>query len=662
MTCHSPAQSVDNCARSLIFGVLTVATTLIFTPAIAWAHAGHEHEFKEASGGDNTSIAVDEKTAQRLGITIATARSQPLDIGLKSTGKIEPLPDRQAEVTAPVKGKILSLLVEPGVRVRQGQPLATMTSSELADLRITAQEKRAEALAGFQQAQVELKLAQENYDRYRQIAQAEIEQAKSSLQAAQAQYERDRALVNNRSVVKVAQNNYQRQLAIARTEIEQAQIEVQIAQDRYRQDRQLVASGALPRRQMLESQAKLAAAQTQLAKANNSPEVIKAATELQQAEVDLPIRAQQESASKLAEAQAALTRALTQKEAIAAEAQLKRARSNLTAARTKLALSDRSYQIRLQQLGTKANSQGIVTISAPISGTVADREATLGQSVQDSGAKLMTIVNDGEVLATANIYEKDLNRVRMGQKVYVRVASIPDRLFTGTISRVGAVVGESRVVPVQARLDNSGSLLKPGMFAELELVTDRTSQSVVAIPSTAVVEANGRKLVYVENGNKFQGVDVSLGRTTGDLVEVKTGLFAGDRIVTQRGNLLYAQSLRQVNTTTPEHPQANGKSTLDRPQIPLWGWIGVGGGMVTATGAVLWGWRRQINRGELATVEDRFDEQSSPTTMTGILEESETEKFLLTPQLTPDRAEVMDDGDLEATEPSQRSYPLESAK
>jgi len=48
--------------------------------------------------------------------------------------------------------------------------------------------------------------------------------------------------------------------------------------------------------------------------------------------------------------------------------------------------------------------------------------------------------------------------------------------------------------------------------------------------------------------------------------------------------------------------------------------------------------------------------------MTGILEESETEKFLLTPQLTPDPAEVIDDGDLEATEPSQRSYPLESAK
>ncbi len=156
-----------------------------------------------------------------------------------------------------------------------------------------------------------------------------------------------------------------------------------------------------------------------------------------------------------------------------------------------------------------------------IGGTIADRTATIGQSFQDSGAKLMSIVNDSEVLATANIYEQDLNRVRVGQKVYVRVSSMPTRLFTGTISRLGAVVGESRVVPVQARLDNVAKLLKPGMFAELEVVTDRTSQAVVAIPSTAVVEANGKQMVYVESGNKFQGVDVTLGRATGDLVEVK---------------------------------------------------------------------------------------------------------------------------------------------
>ncbi len=69
---------------------------------------------------------------------------------------------------------------------------------------------------------------------------------------------------------------------------------------------------------------------------------------------------------------------------------------------------------------------------------------------------------------------------------------------------------------------------------------------LLAIPSSAVVDANGKKLVYVQNGDAFQPVEVTLGQTSGDMVEVKTGLFEGDLAVTQRAPQLYAQSLRGV--------------------------------------------------------------------------------------------------------------------
>jgi cobalt-zinc-cadmium efflux system membrane fusion protein len=55
-------------------------------------------------------------------------------------------------------------------------------------------------------------------------------------------------------------------------------------------------------------------------------------------------------------------------------------------------------------------------------------------------------------------------------------------------------------------------------------------------------------LVYIQNGNAFQPVEVKLGQTSGDLVEVKSGLFEGDKIVTQRAPQLYAQSLRGGST------------------------------------------------------------------------------------------------------------------
>jgi membrane fusion protein, heavy metal efflux system len=501
--------------------------------------------------------------------------------------------------------------VQPGAALKQGQPVATMTSAELADLRVSAQEKRAEAVAGLQQAQVDLQLARENYRQYAQIATAEIDRARSQLAAAQAQYRRDRSLVSGGAIVKVARTNYHRQMQISQSEIDRVKVEVAVAQERYNQDKQLVANGALSRRTMLESQSQLAAAKSQLAKANSRPEVLQAETEVRKAEVELPVRQQQESAGKLAEAQAAVTRAATQKDVIAAEAQLKRALAAVTAAQVKLRLSDRAYQLRLQQLGTEADSQGLVTIVAPIDGTIADRSATIGQSFEDSGAKLMTIVNDLQVLATANIYEKDLAKVRVGQQVNVRVVSLPGRLFSGTISRIGTAVGEGRVVPVRAILDNTARLLKPGMFAELELLTDRTSQSVIAIPTSAIVEANGRKLAYVQSGDTFQSVALEIGHITGDLAEVKTGLFTGDRVVTQRGNLLYAQSLRSGNQTTPAvaTPDPSSKPASDRQlTMPLWGWlVGAGGGGLLLTTMVWWMAKRQRDRHQLALPVDRTD-------------------------------------------------------
>jgi cobalt-zinc-cadmium efflux system membrane fusion protein len=79
----------------------------------------------------------------------------------------------------------------------------------------------------------------------------------------------------------------------------------------------------------------------------------------------------------------------------------------------------------------------LVTVTAPISGTVVTREVTLGQAFEDAGGKLMTIVNDSQVFATANIYEKDLDKVKTGQRAIAKVASLPNRTFSGQIAVIG---------------------------------------------------------------------------------------------------------------------------------------------------------------------------------------------------------------------------------
>ena len=592
--CSQSIAIISSCSVSLL------SLILLTSPAAVLAHAGHGDEFHQS--GETTeipaAISVDAETSKRIGIKVEPVKSQRLSVGIKTTGQIETLPNQKVEVRAPVSGTVVELLVKPGDKVSKSQAIAVLSSAELGQLRVESLSKRAEAEGNLQQAQADSKLAQENYDRQLQISAAEIAQAKTQLTAVTQQYEQEQKLVNNRSVVKVAKENYQRQVEISQAEIARAETELTVAKEQFDRDKELVASGAIARRAMLESQAHFAEAQAAVAKAKSRPEVIKAETEIKQAQVDLPMRQLRDSQGKVAEAKALLTKALSRREVLEAEAQLKRTKAALEVAQSRIRLSSSAYQARLQQLGTVANEKGLVTVVAPIAGTIADREITPGESVNSAEKPLMSILNDSSVFATANIYEKDLNRVKEGQELTVKIASLPDRTFRGKISLIGSTVeGESRAVPVKALLDNSEGILKPGMFAELEILTEKTAANILAIPVSAVVEANGKQLVYVKNGNAFQAVEVELGQTSGDLVEIKSGLFEGDLIVSQRAPQLYAQSLRGGNkpSKTEETPKAKETNFNSFP-VPLW--AGIGGGMAIASltfaAGAFWGNRRKL--------------------------------------------------------------------
>ena len=586
------------------FSGILLSFSLFIDPVAVLAHAGHGNEFHE-SGGDAAqipaAISVDAETSKRIGIKVEPVKAQRLAVGIKTTGQIEALPNQKVEVTAPVAGKVVELLVKPGDKVSKGQSVAVLSSSELGQLRVESLSKRAEAEADLQQAEGDLKLARENYDRQLEISAAEIAQAQTQLAAVTKQYQQEQELVNKRSVVQAAKENYQRQVEIAQAEIARAETELTVAKEQFDRDKELVAAGAIARRAMLESQAHFAEAKSAVAKAKSRPEVIQAQTQIKQAEVDLPMRELRDSQGRVAEAKAQLTRALSRREVLAAENQLKRGKTAVEVAQSRIRLADAAYQARLQQLGTVANEKGLVTVVAPISGTVAAREITPGESV-NAEKPLMSLLNDSRVFATANIYEKDLNQVKQGQEVRVKVANLPDRTFNGKITFIGSSVeGETRVVPVKAELDNINGELKPGLFAELEILTDKTATNILAIPSAAVVDVSGKKTVYVKNGDAFQAAEVEIGQTSGDLVEIKRGLFEGDLIVTQRAPQLYAQSLRGGNkdSKTEENKQVTPKekeASFNSLPVPLW--AGIGGGIaiasLTFTAGAFWGNRRKL--------------------------------------------------------------------
>jgi cobalt-zinc-cadmium efflux system membrane fusion protein len=196
----------------------------------------------------------------------------------------------------------------------------------------------------------------------------------------------------------------------------------------------------------------------------------------------------------------------------------------------------------IDALSKKTNvGASVFPLTSPISGVVVERNATLGATV-DTDANVFKIIDLSSVWIDANVFEKDLERVRNGQYVKVTVPSFPDATFTGRVIYIASVVDpDTRTVRVRTEVPNPDGRLKPDMFANVEIVTaaHRTS---ISVPLSAVLDDGGKSVVFVADGNEYKKREVALGLKSEDRVEIVTGLNAGDRVVTKGNYLLMEQS------------------------------------------------------------------------------------------------------------------------
>ncbi len=267
------------------------------------------------------------------------------------------------------------------------------------------------------------------------------------------------------------------------------------------------------------------------------------------------------------------------------------AQADLEFARAQVKLSASLLTSRLAQLGqrgVRAKADGSVAVVSPIAGIISDQQVTEGEAVEP-GKSLYQVINLSQVWATAQVYEQDLSKVHAGQTVEVIVSAYPKRVFRGRIVSVDPVLDpDTRTLGVRAVLANADGVLKPGMFATLRVVTGNRTQAVSVIPRSALLDVDGEKIVYVQNGEAFVPTEVQLGQTNGDLVEVKDGVFPGDLVVTQRVFQLRSQALKSSGglendpseQSPPEKPAAKAKNS--GTGLPWW-LLGIGG-VLLATG------------------------------------------------------------------------------
>jgi Cu(I)/Ag(I) efflux system membrane fusion protein/cobalt-zinc-cadmium efflux system membrane fusion protein len=226
---------------------------------------------------------------------------------------------------------------------------------------------------------------------------------------------------------------------------------------------------------------------------------------------------------------------------------LRQAESLLRSTRDRLAYWDISED-QIRSLEGRGNVQRRLTVRSPVDGVVTEvmEEALEGMFVRP-GMNVYKIADLSSLWAHADIYESDLPWVREGQPVTVSFRFDPDRSFRGAILFLYPEVSrETRTLKICVEVPNEQKRLRAGMYADV-VIHGPPLRHAILIPNAAVLRSGERELVFVDLGHgRFEPREVELGiRGEGDVVQVLTGLDAGESVVTQAQFMLDSESRMQ---------------------------------------------------------------------------------------------------------------------
>jgi cobalt-zinc-cadmium efflux system membrane fusion protein len=179
---------------------------------------------------------------------------------------------------------------------------------------------------------------------------------------------------------------------------------------------------------------------------------------------------------------------------------------------------------------------GIVSVYAPVAGTITDQQITSQSAVQAySAPNPFTISDLSFVWVICDVYENDLAGVRLGDAAEITLNAYPGRLFSGRVSNIGTILDPAiRTAKVRIEVRNPG-IMRLGMFARATF-RGQTTEMHTIVPASAVLHMHDRDFVYVPApGNRFRRVEVVIGDLLPDnlgLQEINSGLAPGQQVVT----------------------------------------------------------------------------------------------------------------------------------
>jgi cobalt-zinc-cadmium efflux system membrane fusion protein len=224
---------------------------------------------------------------------------------------------------------------------------------------------------------------------------------------------------------------------------------------------------------------------------------------------------------------------------ISAEQDMLQAQKDL--AEAEIAVQAAADRLRAIGAGVSTQSRDLARfeLRAPLDGLITEKHLTAGEAVKED-ANLFQIADLSSVWAEISLYPKNLNQIRLGQKVTVKAAEL-NMETSANVSYIGALVGEqTRTAKARVTLANGDGRWRPGLFVTIE-VAEGEVKVPLAVKASALQTHENRQVVFVREGNAFEARPVQVGRRDGDWAEVTSGLKPGERYAATNSFIVKAE-------------------------------------------------------------------------------------------------------------------------
>lgn len=229
---------------------------------------------------------------------------------------------------------------------------------------------------------------------------------------------------------------------------------------------------------------------------------------------------------------------IPEKDYLRARGELERARAESQTASEKLRL------LGVPQGGTSSvAAASVYPLTSPFAGTIVEKKAVLGELAKTDDS-LFTVADLSTVWIEANLFERDLTKVKIGAPAQVAVSAYPGEVFKGRVTYISSTIDkETRAVPARIEVRNADGRLKPEMFASAAIDTGGSVKGLM-VPQDAVVLVQGQSTVFVEEHGGFEARAVETTPSNGNNALIKAGIKPGEKVVVAGAYAIKARQLK----------------------------------------------------------------------------------------------------------------------